>query len=116
MEVNAIYKNARISAFKCREVTREIQGRSVAAALDIVALDPTHRQRHLPVRTGIGKCDVSSGSSAVDRHLLAEDRRCVRRWIGLESHDISTFDLARRPSLTPRPLGGQCSRIGGAVA
>lgn len=40
MEVNAIYKFARISAFKCREVTREIQGRPVAAALDIVAFSP----------------------------------------------------------------------------
>jgi large subunit ribosomal protein L22 len=40
MQVKASYRYARISAFKCREVTREIQGRPVAAALDIVAFSP----------------------------------------------------------------------------
>jgi len=37
MQVKSIYKYAHISAFKAREVTREIQGLPVAAALDIVA-------------------------------------------------------------------------------
>lgn len=37
MEVRSIYKYARISPFKAREVAREIQGLPVAAALDIVA-------------------------------------------------------------------------------
>jgi large subunit ribosomal protein L22 len=40
MEVTSTYKYARISAFKAREVTREIQGLPVAAALDIVAFSP----------------------------------------------------------------------------
>ena len=40
MEVKAIYRSARMSAFKVRDVTREIQGRPVAAALDIVAFSP----------------------------------------------------------------------------
>src|SRR5215472_2885661 len=38
MEVRSIYKYARISPFKVREVTREIQGLPVSAALDILAL------------------------------------------------------------------------------
>ena len=40
MEVRAIYRYAKISAFKAREVTREIQGLPVSAALDIVAFSP----------------------------------------------------------------------------
>jgi large subunit ribosomal protein L22 len=37
MEVRSIYKYARISPFKAREVTREIQGLPVSAALDLLA-------------------------------------------------------------------------------
>ena len=40
MQVKSIYKYAKISAFKAREVTREIQGLSVSAALDIVMFSP----------------------------------------------------------------------------
>ena len=42
MRANAVLKSARISAFKCREVTREIQGLSVANAFDV--LDSTPRK------------------------------------------------------------------------
>jgi large subunit ribosomal protein L22 len=40
MEVKATYKYAKISPFKAREITREIQGLPVSAALDIVAYSP----------------------------------------------------------------------------
>src|SRR5438105_10560615 len=40
MEVRSTYKYARISPFKAREVTREIQGLPVAAALDLLAFTP----------------------------------------------------------------------------
>jgi large subunit ribosomal protein L22 len=40
MEVRSIYRYAKISAFKVREVTREIQGLPVSAALDVVAFSP----------------------------------------------------------------------------
>jgi large subunit ribosomal protein L22 len=40
MEVRSTYRYAKISAFKAREVTREIQGLPVATALDIVAFSP----------------------------------------------------------------------------
>ena len=40
MEVSSIHRFARISAFKAREVTREIQGLSVSAALDVLAFTP----------------------------------------------------------------------------
>src|ERR1043166_9129748 len=40
MEVRSTYKYARISPFKAREVTREIQGLPVSAALDVLAFTP----------------------------------------------------------------------------
>jgi large subunit ribosomal protein L22 len=40
MEVRSISKYARISPFKVREVTREIQGLPVSAALDLLAFTP----------------------------------------------------------------------------
>ena len=40
MEVRSIYKYARISPFKVRAVTREIQGLPVSAALDVLAFTP----------------------------------------------------------------------------
>ncbi len=40
MEVRSIHKYARISPFKVREVTREIQGLPVSAALDLLAFTP----------------------------------------------------------------------------
>ncbi len=40
MQVTSTYKFARISAFKAREVTREIQGHSASEALDLLAFSP----------------------------------------------------------------------------
>ena len=40
MEVRSIYRYAKISPFKVREVTREIQGLPVSAALDVLAFTP----------------------------------------------------------------------------
>src|SRR5438105_5018644 len=40
MQVSSTYRYARISAFKAREVTREIQGRSASDALDLLTFSP----------------------------------------------------------------------------
>ncbi|MBV9645533.1 MAG: 50S ribosomal protein L22 [Verrucomicrobia bacterium] len=40
MQVTSTYRFARISAFKAREVTREIQGQSASEALDLLAFSP----------------------------------------------------------------------------
>jgi large subunit ribosomal protein L22 len=40
MQVKSIHRNARISAFKCREVTREIQGLPATDALDLLKFVP----------------------------------------------------------------------------
>ena len=40
MEILSVYRGARISAFKARELTREIQGLPASAALDLIAFSP----------------------------------------------------------------------------
>src|SRR5436190_13833334 len=50
MQVRATYRYAKISAFKVREVTREIQGLPVSAALDVVAFSPK-KAAHLIAKT-----------------------------------------------------------------
>ncbi len=45
MEVKSTYKYARISAFKAREVAREIQGLSVSDALDLMRFTPKKAAR-----------------------------------------------------------------------
>src|SRR5213594_1991438 len=40
MEIRSIYRYARISPFKVREITREIQGLPASAALDLLAFTP----------------------------------------------------------------------------
>jgi large subunit ribosomal protein L22 len=40
MQVASTYRFARVSAFKARDVTREIQGRSASDALDLLAFSP----------------------------------------------------------------------------
>ncbi|MBV9672896.1 MAG: 50S ribosomal protein L22, partial [Verrucomicrobia bacterium] len=40
MQVTSTYRFARISAFKARDVTREIQGHSASDALDLLTFSP----------------------------------------------------------------------------
>ena len=50
MQVRSTYRYAKISPFKVREVTREIQGLPVSAALDVVAFSPK-KAAHLIAKT-----------------------------------------------------------------
>jgi large subunit ribosomal protein L22 len=50
MQVRSIYRYAKISPFKVREVTRAIQGLPVSAALDLVAFSPK-KAAHLIAKT-----------------------------------------------------------------
>jgi large subunit ribosomal protein L22 len=45
MQVRSIYRGARISAFKCRDVTREIQGLPVSQAVDLLKFTPKKAAR-----------------------------------------------------------------------
>ncbi len=72
MEVRAIYRGARMSAFKVREVTREIQGLPASAALDIVAFSPKK------AATLISKTLRSAIANAENNADLRVDRLVVK--------------------------------------
>ena len=71
MEVRSTYKYARISPFKVREVTREIQGLPVSAALDLLAFTPK-KAAFL-----INKTLKSAIANAENNHSLDVDRLIV---------------------------------------
>ena len=56
-----------------------VEDQPVVAALDVVALDSTHRQWHFAVRAGVGQRAVCTAGSAVDGDVLAQDGGRVRR-------------------------------------
>ena len=72
MEVRSIYKYARISPFKVREVTREIQGLPVSAALDLLTFTPK-KAAFL-----IGKTLKSAIANAENNANLKPDRLVVK--------------------------------------
>jgi large subunit ribosomal protein L22 len=75
MEVRSIYKYARISPFKAREVTREIQGLPVSAALDLLTFTPK-KAAFL-----IGKTLQSAIANAENNANLKPDRLVVKEAI-----------------------------------
>ena len=72
MEVRSIYRYARISPFKVREVTREIQGLPVSAALDVLAF--THKKAAVL----IGKTLKSAVANAENNANLKVDGLVVK--------------------------------------
>lgn len=75
MEVRSIYRYAKISAFKAREVTRTIQGLPVAAALDVVAFSPKK------AATMVSKTLKSAVANAENNANLKVDRLVVKEAI-----------------------------------
>jgi large subunit ribosomal protein L22 len=75
MEVKSTYKYARISPFKVREVTREIQGLPVSAALDLLTFTPK-KAAFL-----IGKTLKSAIANAENNANLKLDRLVVKEAI-----------------------------------
>ena len=72
MEVRSTYRYAKISPFKAREVTREIQGLPVSAALDIVAFTPKK------AATLVGKTLKSAVANAENNANLKVDGLVVK--------------------------------------
>ncbi len=66
MQVKAVYRYARISAFKAREVTREIQGKPVAYALDILAFTPKKAATLIDktLRSAVANAENNNGADA----------------------------------------------------
>ena len=71
METRSIYRFARISPFKAREVTREIQGLPVKQALDLLAFTPKKAAGL------VAKTLKSAVANAENNHQLDVDRLVV---------------------------------------
>jgi large subunit ribosomal protein L22 len=95
MEVKAIYRTARISAFKCREVTREIQGLSAAAALDLVNFCPKKAARL------VGKTLRSAIANAENNSGMAPEKLVVKEAVVGEGPTIKRFIPKARGSAGP---------------
>src|SRR5260221_12675505 len=73
MQVTSTYRYARISAFKAREVTRAIQGRSASDALDLLTFSP--KKAALLVRKTLKSAIANAENNAslkVDTLLIKE--------------------------------------------
>jgi large subunit ribosomal protein L22 len=95
MEVRSTYKYARISAFKVREVTREIQGLPVSAALDLLAFTPK-KAAFL-----IGKTLKSAVANAENNANLKPDGLVVKEATVGEGPTIKRVMARARGSASP---------------
>ena len=95
MQIKSIYRGARISAFKCREVTREIQGLPVAAALDILAFTPKK------AATLVAKTLKSAVANAENNNNLRADRLVVQEATVGEGPTFKRFQPKARGSAGP---------------
>lgn len=95
MQIISIYRGARISAFKCREVTREIQGLPVATALDILAFTPRK------AATLVAKTLKSAIANAENNNNLRADRLVVQEATVGEGPTFKRFQPKARGSAGP---------------
>src|SRR4029077_2581522 len=92
MEVRATYRYAKISPFKAREITREIQGLPVSAALDIVAFSPKK------AAALINKTLKSAVANAENNANLRVDGLVVKEAIGGEGPTMKRMMTRARGS------------------
>jgi large subunit ribosomal protein L22 len=95
MEVKAITKYARISAFNAREVTREIQGLKVADALDILKFSPKKAARL------ISKTLTSAIANAENNNNLRAENLVVKEAVVGEGPTLKRFQPKARGSAGP---------------
>jgi large subunit ribosomal protein L22 len=95
MQIKSIHRGARISAFKAREVTREIQGLPVAAALDVLAFTP----RKAAVL--VSKTLKSAVANAENNNNLRADRLVVKEATVGEGPTFKRFQPKARGSAGP---------------
>src|SRR3954471_13624336 len=103
MQIRAIYRNAHISAFKCREVTREIQGLPVAAALDLLTFTPRKAARL------IEKTLKSAIANAENNNQLRADRLGGKEGVVGQRPTANAFHTKARGS--PCPIRKRRSHI-----
>jgi large subunit ribosomal protein L22 len=95
MEVTSTYRHARISAFKAREVTREIQGRSASDALDLLTFSP--KKAAVMVR----KTLRSAIANAENNADLKVDTLLVKEAVVGEGPTLKRFRARARGSASP---------------
>jgi large subunit ribosomal protein L22 len=95
MQVTSTYRYARISAFKAREVTRAIQGRSASDALDLLAFSP--KKAALLVR----KTLKSAIANAENNASLKVDTLRVKEAVVGEGPTSKRFRARARGSASP---------------
>ena len=95
MQIRAIYRGAHISAFKCREVTREIQGLPVAQALDILTFTTRKAARM------VEKTLKSAIANAENNNDLRADRLVVKEALVGEAKTSKRFQPKARGSAGP---------------
>jgi large subunit ribosomal protein L22 len=95
MQVTSTYRYAKISPFKAREVTREIQGLPVSAALDILAFTPKK------AATLIQKTLKSAIANAENNNDLRVDTLVVKEAVVGEGPTIKRFIPKARGSAGP---------------
>src|SRR5436190_21601814 len=95
MQIKSIYRGARISAFKCREVTRKIQGLPVATALDILAFTPKKAAGL------VAKTLKSAIANAENNNNLRADKLVVQEAVVGEGPTFKRFQPKARGSAGP---------------
>jgi large subunit ribosomal protein L22 len=95
MQVTSTYRYARISAFKAREVTRAIQGRSASDALDLLAFSP--KKAALLVK----KTLKSAIANAENNNSLKVDTLLVKEAVVGEGPTYKRFRARARGSASP---------------
>ena len=95
MQVKSIYRNARISAFKAREVTREIQGLPATDALDLLRFVP---KKAAPL---IRKTLASAVANAENNNNLNVANLVVKEAVVGEGPTFKRFQPKARGSAGP---------------
>lgn len=95
MEVRSIHRFAKISAFKAREVTREIQGLPASDALDLLRFTP---KKAAPL---IAKTLKSAIANAENNNNLRPDSLVVKEAVAGEAPTIKRFIPRARGSAGP---------------
>ena len=95
MQVTSTYRFARISAFKAREVTREIQGRSASDALDLLSFSP--KKAALLVRKTL-KSAIANAENNAD---LRVDNLLVKEAVVGEGPTFKRFRARARGGASP---------------
>jgi large subunit ribosomal protein L22 len=95
MQVKAIHRFARISPFKAREVTREIQGHSASDALDLLTFSPKK------AAVLIKKTLKSAIANAENNANLKVDTLLVREAVVGEGPTLKRFRARARGGASP---------------